>query len=96
MSDSQENRLALTVINHGQQDLIGLDLLRSHLENELNKENFENEEQLPCSLRSAFDKITREILNDVIDSTVKRLYLCAQTGGNLFEHRLITITIYNL
>lgn len=70
-------------------DLSPLDFfVWGYIKNEIFKECFQDEEHLLRSVRTAFEKITPEMLNRVLDSTVRRAYFCLENGGNLFEHLL--------
>jgi len=70
-------------------DLTPLDFfLWGYVKNQVYGNSFETEQQLLESVTGAFNSITPEILNSVLNSTVQRAYLCLENNGNLFEHLL--------
>lgn len=61
-----------------------------YIENYVYKHNFETEEELRRLVLEAFESITPVMLNNVLESTVMRCYLCLENEGNQFEHLLPT------
>lgn len=70
-------------------DLTPLDFfLWGYIKNNVYKNNFQTEEELLECVREAFTGISAETLVRVLDSTVRRAYMCLENNGHLFEHLL--------
>lgn len=70
-------------------DITPLDFfLWGFVKNRVNQQNFATEEELTGLVLEAFASITPQMLISVLESTVRRCYLCLENNGNLFEHML--------
>lgn len=70
-------------------DLTPLDFyLWGYIKNFVYQRNFETEEELRQLVLEAFQTITPDVLTNVLNSTVRRCYLCLENNGYLFEHLL--------
>lgn len=71
-------------------DMTPLDFfLWGYVENYVYKHNFETEVELRRLVLEAFQSITPEMLSNVLESTVRRCYLCLENNGNHFEHLIM-------
>ena len=71
-------------------DLTPLDFfLWGYIKNQVySNSNFQNEEDLLRSVTASFNNINPNMLTHVLDSSVRRAYLCFENNGGLFEHLL--------
>lgn len=70
-------------------DMTPLDFfLWGYIKNFVYRHNFENEQELQACVTEAFNSINPEMLTRVLDSTIRRAYLCLENNGSHFEHLL--------
>lgn len=70
-------------------DLTPLDFFMwGYLKNYVYERNFENEVELQDLVNEAINSITPHMLVNVLNSTVRRAYLCMENSGQIFEHML--------
>jgi len=70
-------------------DITPLDFfLWGYIKNYVYGRVFASEDQLRQLVLEAFDSITPNMLRNVLNSTVRRSYLCLENNGYLFEHSL--------
>lgn len=71
-------------------DLTPLDFfLWGHIKNQVySNHNFQNEEDLLRLVTASFNNICPNMLTQVLNSSVRRAYLCLENNGGLFEHLL--------